>query len=720
MNYYAHTLTDKNEDEWHLLSAHLLKTGEIASSFAHIQAYKEIFRIAGYLHDLGKYQPAFQKYLKEGGRRGSVPHAKWGAGYSILLNNPEISLVIDGHHKGLPDKASWNDDINPFRYHDVPDFDKIIEVHHNDVGLEKAEISAASPTFENVLERELFIRYLYSSLTDADWLDTEGACSPDVSSARIHSFLDYDDLITKIEIEIQSKPKDGELNLLRNQARESALSKAEMPPGFYSLNLPTGMGKTLTSVLWALMHGKKNSLKRIIIVLPFINIIDQTASILKNIFGKENVLEHHSGIADEISISENIQDDQYSRRLACENWEFPVIVTTTVQFFESLFSNRPSKCRKIHNIAESIVIFDEVQTLPKNIVLPTLTMLKNISSIMGTSLLFCTATLPAFEKREKFQGIENIVPLVEEPGMLFDKTRRVSYISVNDYNPIDFQDLVDLSRDQNSSILAVFNTKKSAREFYNQAAAAGPWEKYCHLSTGMCPAHRKSVIHEIREDLNMGRKIFVSSTQLIEAGVDFDFPCVFRECAPLESIIQSAGRCNREGLMNELGKVYLFRLTDSGMPDKQYWTASEFALELIKDNRDNLYKHDFYNEYYKRLIQLFVDPDKNMINAARENFNFETVSNSYHIIENRTRGLFIYLYSEESKSLLDSINQKQYLNRDDCRKMQNYIVQVYENFIINNYSSISNTHHGLLVWNGGYDEKTGIEVDPLTSDQLVV
>lgn len=719
MIYYAHTIENKPESEWHNLACHLKDTAEIAASFAHSVHYKDIFRLAGYLHDLGKYQPAFQKYLREGGRRGSVPHASWGAAYSLMLKNQEIAFAIDGHHKGLPDKSEAQMDLAPFRKGDVAGFDDVVRAFTDDNHIEESQKQVAMPTFAS-LDREIFVRYMFSALTDADWLNTEKACNPQLSSKREHKSLDYDDCITKIVKSIQNKPKKGELNALRCKAREFALSRAHMPVGFFSMNLPTGMGKTLASVSWALEHSKHNKLKRIIVVLPFINIIDQTASILKDIFGEEYILEHHSGNNDEITINEDMHDHDSWKRLACENWDYPMIITTTVQFFESIFSNRPGKCRKIHNIAESVVIFDEVQSLPKEIIIPTLTILGNMLSVMNTSFLFCTATLPAFEKRESFNGIESITPLVENPEELFHKTRRVEYIPVNEYEPVEFNEIIDLAVKQGHSVLSVFNTKKAALEFYNTAAESQSWEKLYHLSTGMCPIHRKLVIQDIRNDLKNKTKILVSSTQLVEAGVDFDFPCVFREIAPLESIIQSAGRCNREGLLGEYGKVFLFCLLDASMPDRQYRTAAGFALDMINENPDSLYDHSFYHEYYKKFVGLFIDGDARKINKSRENFDFKTVGETYRIIDKATRGLFVYNYNDDSKQLIDDIQRRQYLSRDDFRKMQGYTVQVYENFIFKNKDSIVETSHGVLIWYGGYDEKRGITVDALRSDDFVV
>ncbi|MFH1287826.1 MAG: DEAD/DEAH box helicase family protein, partial [bacterium] len=309
----------------------------------------------------------------------------------------------------------------------MAEFDSVIESFIKDTTFSENNTKSLSLSYSDPLKRELFIRYLFSALIDADWLDTEAFFESDKSQSRGKYILPIDEMIKKLEKEFSNKPTDGEINQLRNYARKIALEKANRVSGFYSLNLPTGTGKTLISIAWALRHAKANGLKRIIIVLPYINIIDQTASELKRIFGEKLVLEHHSSYNENNSVGQDDENNldiiQKRKILACENWDYPIIVTTTVQFFESLFSNKPSKCRKNHNIAESVVIFDEVQSLPKEIILPTLSMLKNIQVIMGASFLFCTATQPAFEKRDKFNGIDSIYPLIDNPSEIFKKTR---------------------------------------------------------------------------------------------------------------------------------------------------------------------------------------------------------------------------------------------------------------------------------------------------------
>ncbi|MDI3527948.1 MAG: CRISPR-associated endonuclease/helicase Cas3, partial [Tenuifilum sp.] len=526
--YIAHT--ENKENRVHLLREHLKAVAELMKNSCVKKEYEEISYATGLLHDFGKYQVEFQNYLKNGGKRGSVPHASWGAEIARLFKMYEVAFAIDGHHKGLPDFSDLKDDLCEFE-EESNRISQLLRIFLKETNTSENYFNICTPKFDDT-QRDLFIRYIFSSLTDADWLDTEKHFNPEVSENRRAPKFNAELLIKKVEFEISRKSKEGFINELRNNVREYAISKANGSIGFYSMTLPTGMGKTLSSISWALHHAKNNNLNRIIIVLPFISIIDQTAKELKRIFGDEWVLEHHSSFCENEDLdrdisNENINEEIYRKRLATENWDYPIIVTTSVQFFESLFSNRPSRCRKVHNIANSVVIFDEVQTLPKELVIPTLSMLKDVNSIMRSSFLFCTATQPAFEKTDDFEGIENIIPLVKKPEEIFNLTRRVNYYAVNEYAPITIPQLARIVIKKKSSALCIFNTKKQALLFFKELKSITS-ERIYHLSTGMYPAHRKRVIESIRECLKNNERIIVSSTQLIEAGVDFDFPYVFR------------------------------------------------------------------------------------------------------------------------------------------------------------------------------------------------
>lgn len=726
MKYWAHSENKKRQK--HRLSTHLLGTAQLAESFACCDEYKPRFQLAGLVHDLGKYQAEFQRYLEHGGRRGSVPHAKWGAGYLRKYKDNDVSIAIDGHHKGLPDRTDWQNDTNEIVHGDEPNFENVKNSFVDDLCFDKGLLSTSQPKFADSFKQELFIRYLFSALTDSDWLSTEAHFDGEKTALRPVRALPVEYMLGRLDEEFAAKPKDGEINELRNRVRFEAVDKATLNIGCYSLALPTGMGKTLTSLAWALRHAQQNGLKRIIIVLPYISIIDQTARELKRIFGEEWILEHHSsyneGSLAETDKHENYSTDHKRKQLACENWDYPVIVTTTVQFFESLFSNKPSKCRKVHNIAESVVIFDEVQTIPKEIILPTLGMLNDMQAVMKTSFLFCTATQPAYEKRSGFAGIEAITPLIEDPGILYDKTKRVTYHLLDKLAPVAFARLQEAVVQNNEAALVIFNTKKDALEFFSLVKSGESWEACYHLSTSMCPHHRKATIEQIRNDLKAKRKILVVSTQLIEAGVDFDFPTVFRALAPLEAIIQSAGRCNREGLLNQygrLGNVYLFLLEDARYPNKTYQACAGYAAELLQCDIEQLYSHNVFEKYYASVFGLYIDQGKQQgITDNRRQFNFETVNNSYRYLDDHSEGLFIYLYSDESRQLLDQLEEKQFLSRDDYRAMQQFTVQAYANFIYQNREDVKTSPHGFKIWYGNYDPATGISVGPLEVDKCVV
>jgi len=707
----AHTENEKGEV--HSIVDHTQGVSKLMNVYSSNNLFQKIYKTTGLLHDMGKYQPDFQKYLIEGGRRGSVPHACWGAAFAKRLNQIEAAFAIDGHHKGLPDLSDLKSDLNEF---DEPEH-TFLSTLKNEF-LEENKIRESDLTYEDTglrgADKELFIRMLFSSLTDADWLDTERHFNSSISENRNSRVFDSKYLLEKLEAELKDKSKVGYINILRNEVRRYAISKSKSDTGFFSMTLPTGMGKTLASVSWALHHAEYNNLKRIIIVLPFISIIDQTAKELKRIFGEEWVLEHHSNFnedeeSNKVIANEWQKNGNYTRRLATENWDYPIIVTTSVQFFESLFGNKPSRCRKIHNIAQSVVIFDEVQTLPKEIVLPTLTMLKNVQKVMNTSLLFCTATQPAFEKSIDFNGIEAIQSLVENPKKIFDATRRVEYHSINNYLPVSIEQLSESVFKQDESALCIFNTKKQALLFFNEIQKGSTFRIF-HLSTSMYPVHRKKVIEDIRSCLKKNEKILVSSTQLIEAGVDFDFPCVFRERAPLESIIQSAGRCNREGKMPEFGKVFIFSIEGAGSPNKQYSSLADFANSLYNGNEHLLFEHDFFGEYYRKAFKLFIPHDIKNIEKNRLSYNFKTVAELYHLIENTTTPIFILC--DESVSLYESIRYKPILSRADYRSMQQFSVQVYDNFIKENIGKMGKEPQGYWLWYGIYDRDFGLSKNP--------
>lgn len=708
--YIAHSENDSSTKQ--SMMEHCTGVAKLMNAFSLSETYSCLYEFCGLTHDIGKYSSDFQKYIS--GENIKVKHSIYGAIFAIKQSMLEVAMPIYGHHAGLPNRPNMLLDIKTEHSNYGPTYNEILkrwkEDTENKVNIPDDEPFRAIP---DILQKELFVRMLFSSLVDADSLDTERHFSADRFNMRSCQPLNAELLLNQLQRKrfdfFMNDPEKSNrpINKLRNSVREYAESKANLPQGFFSLTLPTGMGKTLCSINWALHHAVcHKSIKRIIIVLPFISIIDQTAEELKAIFNEEGndyVLEHHSNI---IYIDENNTDENNSKQLATENWDYPIIITTAVQFFESLFSNKRSACRKLHNIQDSIIIFDEIQTLPLNITEPSLVMLDNLQQLCRCSILFCTATQPDFRTRKGFCGISHIESLVEDPQYVFDATKRVKYHPVNSYKPMAISELADMVIKKRKSALVVFNTKKKARLFYDEINGTDGY-KIFHLSTTMCPVHRKETIRTICKALTGNDPIIVSSTQLIEAGVDMDFPTVYRELAPLESIIQSAGRCNREG-KNGIGDVYLFSLTESGQPSKEYHAWLEFANLLYKGNEEKLCTHDFYEYYYRELVKNYAHTDKYNITEDRKKLLYQTVADKYKIIDSNSKSLFVYEYNSDSRLLYSQVKDKEYLTKQERQQVAQYCVQVYDNFPCDNASFIGSERCGLLVWHGAYSPYCGL------------
>lgn len=711
-NFLAHIL----EKQEHTLKEHLIGVENIIKDYNTLKEYENYLKTAAIAHDLGKYSEDFQKYLLEGGKRGSVKHAYFGAILVSQLNSIEVAMAVYGHHSGLPDYETLQLENFVDTYEKINLYKNVAKEFKKDLNIEIRYLSLKS--LENTKrERDVITRYIFSSLVDADWLDTERFMDREKSYLREHKEFDIENTIKKTENYLKKlENMSNELNILRKKSKEYAVSKAILPVGFFSLNLPTGLGKTLTSFLWALYHAKRNGLKRIIIVLPYVNIIDQTSEKLKEILEDDSVLEHHSSANLEIE-----GDEKYNvKRLATENWDYPIIVTTTVQFFETLFSNKTFKCRKFHNIANSVVIFDEVQTLEKNIVSPTLDMLKDIGKIMKVSFLFCTATEPAFEKRDNFDGIKNITSLVENAKELFEKTIRVRYILINELEEIDFDKLVKNIIEKDKSTLVVVNSKNAAREIYDRIKkAANNFSDIYHLSTNMYPIHRKKILKEIKNKIK--NKICLISTQLIEAGVDLDFDICFREIAPLSSIIQAAGRCNREGRFNE-GKVYIFNLENALCPPGLYQEEKIHTLNALKIDGNILYSHDYFKTYYSNILSLYSNQKR--ITEEREKLNFRETSKLYKVIDNITDSILISdPNNDENQTLINKVikSSETYtpLRKKDYALIQQYSVGVYESFMKKARGLYKELNNGIKIWTGSYGENTGIELENDYNDYIL-
>ena len=517
---------------------HLTETAKLCAQFASAFGAKEQGQLAGMAHDIGKYSDAFQRRLR--GSTKHVDHSTAGAAECYKLRQPYAAFAVAGHHGGLPDGGGRGDTPDQATF--LARMNRVPGGKLEPYGTWQQEFTLPSASLPHLApsqaERMFFTRMLYSCLVDADFLDTEafmaGVPVPRGGGESMET------LEQKLQAYISDwSPPKGELNKQRCAILNRCLEQGDaQKPGLFTLTVPTGGGKTVASLAFALRHAKTHGLKRVVYVIPYTSIIEQNAQVFRDILGAENVLEHHSGVLYDM---ENEADPEQMRLAkATENWDMPVVVTTAVQFFDSLYACRSSKCRKLHNLANSVIIFDEAQMLPLPYLRPCVYAIAQLVKHYSVSAVLCTATQPSLEPL--FREFLPDKPLVEicPPHIYQDRIfHRVTFRREGVLNSSA------LARQLNalSQVLCVVNRRKTAQEVFQLLDGDGAF----HLSTLMYPAHRKAVLEEIRQRLKDGLLCRVVSTSLIEAGVDVDFPAVFREEAGLDSILQAAGRCNREG-----------------------------------------------------------------------------------------------------------------------------------------------------------------------------
>ena len=620
---------------------HLQGVAKLAAQFAAEFGCEDIARIIGLLHDKGKEQTEWQKYIQGvTGYNHEYVNIRRGPNHSYVgariaqIQYPQLAPLIAqpiaGHHRGLYDYCEYIEETNK----DIP----------KEVLVPKSQ-SCAMPRLQNLEIHDLhhLVRMLFSCLVDADSLDTEGFMNPEQASLRgVHTTME--DLLSKLEeylSHLKKRSEDTEVNRIRNYVQEQCVNESQGKAGFYSLTVPTGGGKTLASVLWALNHAVKKHLHRVIIAIPYTSIIVQTAATLKTIFGKENVLEHHSNVN-----PDDIEDREQRERmlLATENWDYPIIVTTNVQLFESLFSNKRSDCRKLHNIVKSVLILDEVQTLPMNFYKPIVHTLDTLCRLFGTSVLFTTASQPVLTGRIEgtnpsvgFDALDSVHEIIPAEMKLHDKLRRVE-LKI-DEAPKSYDELAtEMSKHQR--VLCIVNTRKDAKALYERL----PKEGIClHLSRMMCPAHVAATIQHIKSALKEenGCPVRVIATQLVEAGVDIDFPVVYRQEAGLDSILQAAGRCNREG-KNGICTTYVFSL------GKEHSLPTGFISQTNNARLNMVGQYDWFapetmTAYFKHLHCRIDNFDKQQMQELlyKPACEFEEAANRFHLIDDQTISVLI-------------------------------------------------------------------------------
>lgn len=701
--YYAHSAADHPESEWQTLSGHLIAVGQTAAEFSVFFGAQEIARYIGLLHDLGKYSFQFQQRLR-GGR--SVNHSTAGA--KIAMEKwgnlgRMMAFCIAGHHAGLADgagsghgRAVLNERLKEAFGTDIPALDPIWQA---EIGGLPEKLAATSPVLPKIKElhafsHALYTRMLYSCLVDADFLDTEkfylclekqtpargGYPSLEQLQQRFQAFLDaFRQKTAQNQVDTPEQQRNAGLNRLRSEILDHAVAQSGLPPGLFTLTVPTGGGKTFTSMAFALKHALSHGLRRVIYVIPFTSIIEQNAAEFKKAFGdlgEAAVLEHHSTFNDETIQDRNSRD---KLRRASENWDMPIVVTTAVQFFESLFADRSSRCRKLHNITGSVIILDEAQMLPPKLLQPILAAIDELARNYRCTVVLCTATQPALHKvhyfQETFAGLRELAP---NPPELFKQLQRTAVQHIG----LQSDDALQEKLAEHPQILIIVNNRRHARSLYDQAKAVHA-DGLFHLTTLMCAAHRQTVLAEIKGRLKNGQPCRVIATSLIEAGVDVDFPVVMRAESGLDSVAQAAGRCNREGKnLPENSPVYVFQT------DENWRTPPELAVQAAamrsvfrNDAHRDLLSPPAIAQYFEELYSAkgaALDGKQilHSIHAAGLNFPFQTVAEKFRMIESHMQPVIVP-FDAKAEALIDALRYAGQVG-GLLRQLQPYTVQIPE------------------------------------------
>jgi CRISPR-associated helicase Cas3/CRISPR-associated endonuclease Cas3-HD len=679
------------------LQEHLDNVAKLAEGFCAVFDSHKWGELLGKVHDIGKAKKEFQeKLLKNHNLR--VDHS--GAGAVLLADHFEdiegigylLAFAAAGHHSGLPDSVRLNERLTENRKNlsDIEHFvETLLDVNYSKFTLPswlRAEKFSDKDKKDRCRSLEFWVRFIFSALVDADRLDAERfdlfagkhgeaeVISPREVRIGIPELVIRLDKFLDLKMSALSEDDKGrEVNIARAKVLEACNKTANMPGGCFSLTVPTGGGKTLSSMSFALRHAEKNNLKRVICVIPYTSIIEQNAYVYREAVGEENVLEHHCNYDVEKSRERFGEEtaDRFER--AAENWDFPVIVTTTVQFFESLFANGGSKCRKLHNIARSVIILDEAQSLPRDLLSTLLEGLRELTDNYGCTLVISTATQPAFETRKTFRGLGNIREIMSEPVSL----KRVNYHWPNLDEKLSCWDELAERILRHKRVLVVTHRRKDARDLARKLQTADDGVPLYHLSAQMCPAHRFEILGKISE-LMKDKKApcRLVSTQLIEAGVDLDFDVVYRALGGLDSIVQSAGRCNREG-REKLGDVYIYRFTEP--PQGVLMQGAEICLEMIESAKLSGVELDLedpaiFKTYFRKL---YLTKGAEQISPLRERFHYKEVDSLMKLID-EDGGKSVVVQYGDSEKYLEKL-KKYGWNKELSRKLQLYTVHVRGN-----------------------------------------
>ena len=708
MERYAHISEDGKR--FQTVKCHLENTARIAGDFAASFDAANAAKFAGMLHDIGKYSDAFQKRLQGGVK---VDHSTAGMQEALKMGNIPVAFAIAGHHSGIPDGGNRTDTEDEKTL-----FGRSKRKLENYSEWSKEIIAAdgAVPDWVNrdFVTSDFFTRMLYSCLVDADFIDTEtfmnGEPLPRGEGRPLREL--YPKVAGRAERYL-SNAGGSEVAKQRNQVLQACVSGGRNgAQGLYTLTVPTGGGKTFSSLAFAMEHVLAQNMKRIIYVIPYTSIIDQTVQVFEELLGEENVLAHYSTADYRLVEREDMTDQQYRHLLSCENWDAPVIVTTAVQFFESLYSNRSSQCRKLHNIADSVVIFDEAQTIPNDYLLPCVSAISQLIQHYHTTAVLCTATQPVLDPF--FKKIGNGIQsreIVPDRERLYQTLKRSTICDIGSISAADMGKRLT----ETEQVLCVVNRRKTAQELYAELPMEG---SYC-LTTLLCAFDRRRQLSEIRERLREGLPCRVVSTSLIEAGVDVDFPIVYRETVGLDQLIQTAGRCNREGKRSvEKSLVYSFQLEEIRVPQQlqQNVDAAHYVMRCT-DQLDSLEAiRIYFGELYANKGEASFDK-KGILDAVCNGINgcifpFEQIADKFKLIETSARTIYIPI--DDGQELCQRLKDG-YISRALWRRLGIFSVQCYEEQFnaLDQAGALALTKNGdaILTDLSRYSRQTGLSMD---------
>jgi len=611
--FFAHSTQQADRSDWQPLAEHLRNVGRMAGERSAVFGAAHMAEAAGLLHDAGKYTADFQRRIA--GEAVRVDHATRGA---ILARDQYgqlgylIAYAIAGHHAGLAngiesgERTALKERLRGLGLPPLsPQWQQEIQLPASLRALPFKQAAVGGPMFQAAF----LVRMLFSCLVDADYLDTEAFYDSvrqpgepsDRSALRELAAPSLTALRERLDAYLATFSADTAVNRIRADILAHVRGQTAREPGLFSLTVPTGGGKTLASLAFALDHAIRHGLRRVIFVIPFTSIVEQNAAVFRRALGELGdaaVLEHHSAFNAPLFSRDDAEryQAQEKLKLAIENWDAPIVVTTAVQFFESLFAARPSQCRKLHNIAGSVVILDEAQTLPLKLLRPAVAAIDELARNYRSSVVLCTATQPALQAPEFVGGLEQVRELAPEPSVLFRKLERVR---VRHVGKLDDEALAERMR-AHEQVLCIVNNRRHARAVF-QAIENRPGAR--HLTTLMCARHRGEVLAGVREDLKQGRPCRLVSTSLIEAGVDVDFPLVLRAEAGLDSIAQAAGRCNREGARDvAASEVQVFSTANSDWaPPPELKQFAQAAAMVLPSHEEDPLSPDAIRAYFREL-----------------------------------------------------------------------------------------------------------------------